>query len=63
MCDDHALTLGMLVAECRVSHICQFDVGFGAGIHELVALCGMELCGGDNFRQFLHIDRLDVDDI
>lgn len=57
------LTLGVPVAECRVTHVRKLDVAFRTGIHEHVALCWMKLGGSDDLRQLLHIDGFDVHDI
>lgn len=53
----------MSVAKCRVPHIRKLDVALRARVHELIALCRMELCGSNDFRQLLHVDGLDIDDI
>ena len=56
-------TLGMPVAERRVTHVRKLDVTFRARIHEYVALSRVELGGSNDLCQFLHVRRLDVDDV
>lgn len=53
----------MLVTKSTLSHVSQLDGPFRAGIHEPVAALRMELGSGDDFSEFLHIRRLDVDDV
>ena len=53
----------MSVAQSRFTHVGQLDVAFGARVHEEIAVYGMELCCGDDLGQFLHVDRLYIDDV
>jgi hypothetical protein len=53
----------MLVTERRVTHVGQFDVAFRAGIHEQVAVQGVELGCSNDFGKLLHVDWLDVHDV
>ena len=57
------LTFRMPVAERRLAHVRQLDVGFRARIHKLIAMCWMKLGGSDNFCQLFHIHRFDIHDI
>lgn len=57
------LTFGMLITEGALAHIGQLDGSLGAGVHEPVAALRVELGGGDDFSQFLHVCGLDVDDV
>ena len=54
------LTLGVLVAQRFLPHICKLDRAFARSVHEPVAAGGMELCSGDDLCQLLHVRRLDV---
>lgn len=56
-------TLGVPITKRRVPHVSQLNVAFRARVHEGIAMCRMELGGGDDFCQFLHIDGLYVHDI
>ena len=53
----------MLVAESTLSHVRQLDCALRAGIHEPVAAQRVEFGRGDDLRQFLHVRRLDIDDV
>lgn len=55
--------LGMAIAQRRRSHIAQPDGALAARIHEQIAFGWMKFGGGDDFGQFLHVGRFDVDDI
>ena len=57
------LTLGMLVTQGTLSHICKLNGALGACIHEPIAALRMELSSRDDFSQLFHIGWLDVDDI
>jgi hypothetical protein len=57
------LTLGVRVAQSPLAHVSQLDGSLAAGIHEPIAAHGVELCGGDDFGQLLHVGRLDVDNV
>lgn len=56
-------TLGMLIAEGTFSHVGKFDGALGACVHEPIAAHWVELCGGDNLCELLHVGGLDVDDV
>ena len=58
-----ALTLGVLVAERRVSHICQLDRPFRTRVNKVVAVDRVELCRCDHLCKLFHVHRLDVDNI
>jgi len=53
----------MAITKRRVTHVSEFDVALRARVHEKVTVGGMELGGGDNFSQLLHVHGFDVDDI
>ena len=53
----------MLVAQCRISHVSQFDVALRTAVHEQVAVYRVELGSGDDLSQLLHVCRFDVDDV
>ncbi|GMT31140.1 hypothetical protein PFISCL1PPCAC_22437, partial [Pristionchus fissidentatus] len=53
----------VLVAERLVSHVAQSDGSLGGGVHEPVALSGMELRRRNHLRQLFHVGRLDVHDV
>lgn len=53
----------MLIAKSAFPHICQFYGSLATGVHEPVTILGVELCSGNNFRQFLHISRLDIHNV
>ena len=53
----------MLVAQCRISHVSQFDVALRTAVHEQVAVYRVELGSGDDLSQLLHVCRFDVNDI
>ena len=57
------LTFAVLITQCRLSHVSEFDGPFRARVHEEVALRRVEFGGSDDFRQFLHVYRLDVHDV
>jgi hypothetical protein len=51
------------ITQSTFSHIGELDGAFGAGVHEPITTLGMELGGGDDFGQFLHIGGFDVDNV
>ena len=53
----------MLITQGALPHVGQLDGPLGAGVHEPVAAHGVELCGGDDLGQLLHVRRLDVDNV
>ena len=55
--------LGVVVAEGGGSHVAESNGPFAAAIDEGVAVDGMKLGGGDDFRQVLHVGRFHVDDV
>lgn len=57
------LTLGMLVAQSTLAHVCELDRALGTGIHEPVAADRVKLSRRDDLGQFLHVGGLDVDDV
>lgn len=59
----HFLTLGMLVAEGRLSHVAELDGAFAAAVHEEVAVDGMEFGSGNDLGQLLHVHWLDIHDV
>lgn len=56
-------TFCVLVAQSPLSHVGKLDSALGAGVHEPVAALRVELGGGDDFGELLHIGRLDVHDV
>lgn len=57
------LTFCMLVTERTFTHIGQFDRSLRAGIHEPIATLWVEFGGSDDFGQFFHICRFNVNDV
>lgn len=57
------LTLGMLVAEGRLSHVAEFDGAFAAAVHEEVAVDGVEFGCGNDLGQLLHVHWLDIHNV
>lgn len=55
--------LGVRVAKRGGAHIAHSDRAFAAAVDEGVAIDGMKLGGGDDFRQVLHVGRFNVDDV
>ena len=53
----------MSVAKRGLAHVGELDVALGAGVHENVALRRVELGGGDDFRQLLHVYGFDIHDV
>jgi hypothetical protein len=53
----------VLVAQGALAHVGELDGALGAGVHEPVAADGVELGGGDDLGQLLHVGGLDVDDV
>lgn len=53
----------MLVAQGALSHVSQLDCALRAGIHEPVAAQGVKFCSCDDLSKFLHVSRLDIDNI
>lgn len=53
----------MSVAQCRVSHVSKLDVALRTAVHEEIAMRRVELRRGDDLRQLLHVDRLDINDV
>ena len=53
----------MPITKRRVTHVGELDVTLRTRVHEQVTVNGVELGGGDNFGQLLHIHRFDVDDV
>ena len=54
------LTLWVPVTECSRPHVTQTDGAFATAVHKYITLVWMALCSRDDFRQFLHVGRLDV---
>lgn len=53
----------MLVTQRTLSHIGQLDGSLGTGVHEPITAVRMKLGSGNNFSEFLHVCRLDIDDV
>lgn len=53
----------MLIAQSTLSHISQLNGSFGTRIHEPVATQRVEFGSCNNFREFFHVGRLDVNNI
>lgn len=58
-----SFTFGLDVTESRVSHISKLDHTFTTAVHKHVALNGVELGRGDDFRKFFHICWLDINNV
>lgn len=56
-------TFCVTITERRVTHVRKLDVTLRTRVHEQVTMLWMELSGGNDLREFLHIDRFDVYDI
>lgn len=52
-----------MIAQCTLAHVGELDGALGAGIHEPVAAERVELGGGDDLCELLHVGGLDVDDV
>jgi hypothetical protein len=57
------LTFCVSITERGVTHVRKLDVGLGTRVHEQIAMCWMKLRGSDDFRQLLHVHRLDIHNI
>lgn len=57
------LTLGMLIAKGRFTHVAEFDGSFAATVHKEVAVDRVEFSRSDDLSQLLHIYRLDVHNV
>jgi len=55
--------LRVRVTERGLAHITQPDCSLAGRVDKEIALLGMELRGSDNLCEFLHVGRLDVDDV
>lgn len=53
----------MLVAQRLLTHVGELDRSLRTRVAEEVAGNGVELGGGDDFCQLLHVDGLDVEDV
>ena len=53
----------MTVAQGCLPHVCDLNVALGAGVHEDVALRGMELGGGNDLGQFFHVGGFNVNNV
>ena len=53
----------MLVAECTLAHIRQFDGSFGAGVHEPIAALRMEFGSSNDFGELFHVCRFNVHNV
>jgi hypothetical protein len=56
-------TFRVLIAKSRVPHIAKFDGTLRAAVHEYITMAWMKLRRSDHFCQFLHVRRLDVNDV
>ena len=54
------LTLGVLVAQRRLSHVTEAQRALAAAVDKQVAVVRVELCCRDHLRQVLHVGGLDV---
>ena len=50
----------MPVTERSRPHVTETDGAFATAVHKYITLVWMALCSRDDFRQFLHVGRLDV---
>lgn len=53
----------MLIAQSTFTHICQLNCALRAGVHKPVAADGVKLCCGNDLCEFLHVGRLDIDNV
>jgi len=53
----------MAVAQRLGTHVRELDRPLRTGIHEVVAVYWVELGGGDDLGQLLHVDWLDINDV
>ena len=53
----------MAITKRCITHVGELDVALRARVHEKVTVGRVELGGGDDFSQLLHVHRFDVDDI
>ena len=53
----------VLITEGTLPHVCKLNSSFRTGVHEPVAASRMKLCRRDDFCQFLHICRFDINNI
>jgi len=58
-----SLTFCMLVTQSALSHIRKLDRAFGACVHEPIAALWVELRSCNDLCQFLHVSRLDIDNV
>ena len=49
--------------EQYLSHVTESDCSFAGTVDKEIALLGMELGGGDDLGQLLHVGGLDVHDV
>ena len=47
----------------HLSHVTQPDGALARTVHKQIALLGVELGGGDDLGELLHVGRLDVHDV
>lgn len=57
------LTFAVFVTERSLSHVTQAYWALAAAVGEGVTLLRVKLCGGDHFRQLLHVGGLDVHNV
>lgn len=57
------LTFAVFVTERSLSHVTQANWALAAAVGEGVTLLRVKLCGGDHFRQLLHVGGLDVHNV
>ena len=57
------LTFSVLIAECALTHVRQLDGTFRACVHKPITALRVELSSGDDFGQFLHVCRLDINNV
>ena len=61
--DRDILTLCVIVAQCRLTHVSELDGTLRARVHELIAMIGVEFGGSDDFCQFFHVHWFDIDNV
>ena len=57
------LTFCMSITEGRVTHVTKTNITTAGGVHEEVAVLGMERGRGDNFSEFFQSGWLDINNV
>lgn len=56
-------TLRVLITQCPLAHVRQLDGSLRASIHKPVTTGRVEFGRGDNFGEFFHVGRFDIDNV